>query len=831
MNLRRLAAAPALLALLAGLSAVVGCNKKPTVPIVAGNQPPTVRITSAPRDTTQRNYYVITLNWIGNDPDGRVDHFLYAIDPPRDPGVDTTFTITNDYTMTHSFPCPSPDLQDSLHRSADFHVFVIKAVDNLGAVSPPVARAFWSFTEAPRVEVRIPPASSLVRYYVTPSVLLAWEGFDDDGVFTQKPVKYKFKMLTDLTEVTLTEANLKPDRVRQYYAPRFWAGWDSLPGDTTQKQYTGLDVDHDYMFVIVAFDEAGAYSPIFSRNTNMVLLRVTYSGAQNPVITFFNEFFTYTYAAGSYRPTDPAVEIPLEVPAGRPGHPEDRLTFNWFAEPVKDRNGVPLGGPIRSYRWAVDILNVFDDTQRSDEELDLAHWSQPTTAVTSCRIGPYAGGECHKFYLETEDINHLRSLGIVRFCAVQATFEKELLIVDDTRYLLDEKQATASCVSPPKSNWPTAAELDTFLYAKGGVPWKCYPAVGGQTQLSSPGIFAGYDFDTVGTNLRIQDLTIKLATLGRYRHLIWIVNAAAANNDKPGTDAGDISGPTTSMRYMNANAHSNTIAAYVRQGGLVWLAGGGSGTASMINFNKGNNDNVNPIPRTITFSSTNKELVPGRFLYDQAHWRSEFKQYKLGTVGRIQKYLGRFRDAPRPEYLGLPNDIQFKTTATDPFPPNRTGSTAVFYQQQFDGEFLTGPNDIIEDLDTGAGEDFQSTLDTLYKTIGSGSLPPDTGPSAVQCAIMTYYHGLENSPFLFTGFNLWNFRRGQIVQLVDAVMNDIWGVFRTSAPTSIGLPGKPSSFSAGARGFRAPDIPRAAPLRPAPRAVPRATPAASGSRN
>ena len=89
MNTRRLAAAPALVALAAGLIAAWGCNKKPTVPIVGGNQPPTVRITTAPLDTTQLNYYVITLNWIGFDPDGRVDHFEFAIDPPKDPGADT----------------------------------------------------------------------------------------------------------------------------------------------------------------------------------------------------------------------------------------------------------------------------------------------------------------------------------------------------------------------------------------------------------------------------------------------------------------------------------------------------------------------------------------------------------------------------------------------------------------------------------------------------------------------------------------------------------------------------------------------------------------------
>ena len=68
MNLLRIAAAQAVLA--AALIASAGCSKS-IVSVVPVNQPPSVRITSAPLDTTQRNYYVITLNWIGFDPDGR----------------------------------------------------------------------------------------------------------------------------------------------------------------------------------------------------------------------------------------------------------------------------------------------------------------------------------------------------------------------------------------------------------------------------------------------------------------------------------------------------------------------------------------------------------------------------------------------------------------------------------------------------------------------------------------------------------------------------------------------------------------------------------------
>ena len=73
--------------------------------------------------------------------------------------------------------------------------------------------------------------------------------------------------------------------------PRNWAGWDSTSADTTQVQLTSLVPDQEYMFCVVAFDEAGAYSPVFSRDQNMLYFRVTFAGPNNPKIPFFNEFF------------------------------------------------------------------------------------------------------------------------------------------------------------------------------------------------------------------------------------------------------------------------------------------------------------------------------------------------------------------------------------------------------------------------------------------------------------------------------------------------------------------------------------------------------------
>jgi hypothetical protein len=75
-------------------------------------------------------------------------------------------------------------------------------------------------------------------------------------------------------------------------------------------------------------------------------------------------------------------------------------------------------------------------------------------------------------YVQAEDDLGARSLGIVRLRVFVVSFERPLLVVDDTRFELD-KLAPGGCVAPYTKQWPSAAELDTFLYARGGVPWKC----------------------------------------------------------------------------------------------------------------------------------------------------------------------------------------------------------------------------------------------------------------------------------------------------------------------------------------------------------------------
>src|SRR5262249_34030155 len=47
------------------------------------DQPPTVTLTSGPVDTVSApQSWLVDIAWTASDPDGRIDHFEYAVDPP-----------------------------------------------------------------------------------------------------------------------------------------------------------------------------------------------------------------------------------------------------------------------------------------------------------------------------------------------------------------------------------------------------------------------------------------------------------------------------------------------------------------------------------------------------------------------------------------------------------------------------------------------------------------------------------------------------------------------------------------------------------------------------
>ena len=590
-----------------------------------------------------------------------------------------------------------------------------------------------------------------------------WQGIDPDGVFTQKPVKYKFKLLAQgNSEFPIEIARIDPDSLRRFYEPSF-ASWDSVSGDTTTTTFTNLVINQTYLFAITAFDEAGDYDPVFSANKNMLFFRVAAPGTLGPRITMYNESFNYSYPTGGFS-TDSAREVRLELPADVP------VTFNWFAQPS-------VGLAVTGYRWVLDPVSLDDETPRKNKN-DTGHWSPWSLSTTSAALGVFHGQAArkeHLFYVEAMDDVGAISLGIIRFHLVQVRANLQLLIVDDTR--LQPDRFIGGSVRPPLGPWPTAAELDTFLYARGGVPWQGYPT--GTT--STPGAFDGYEFDTLGTRTGQADATVPLDVLLQYSHVVWIVDPVGATFDRSPTDGNQ---PTTALRFMTSPGRMNTLAAYLERGGHVWLMGGGTGYASTIAWNDNNNDH----PVT-TFSSlgVRPELVPGRFMYDETHWRSSFQAWKVPVQFQRAPFPPSSND---PVTLSMfPATLDKRSPATDPVPPLRTPSQ--FYNVIPGFEFLNAPNAILEDKHPTQADPIapSSTLDTVYVAV-SPSLPeqgPDPAHDRIVNPCMTWYHGRDNGSLMFTGFEPWVLSRSNCVQLIDAVLGGVWHLSR-SQPVVLAQP-------------------------------------------
>ena len=710
------------------LALTAGCGRKVGNTLGIPNQPPAVRLTGSPPRTEGATQIARQLSWVGSDPDGRVDHYVVALDPRSVDKVDESWTAVTETQRTihmrRALPTPlNPTGQ--AHREPT--IFAVSAVDDQGAVSTSAWQAMWGENLAPVVRIILPYPTHLAVTSVPSQIRISWVGNDPDGAIPNRLAKFKFKLFAQgNSEFPIELAILDPDSLRRFYAPGF-AGWDSLPGDSSAHTYTNLVPFQTYLFVVTGFDANGDYDPIFSLDKNMLRMRVLAPGTGGPRITFHGDYFRLTSVNGE----------PLSIDADS----RKPLTVNWSA--VSALNGGDL-----SFRWAVDIADPNDGTPRRNAK-DLAHWSEWGEYNTSATIPPPRDGVLvRRLYVEAQDQSGLMTLTSLRIQYYRPTFARDLLIVDDTRLVPD--QIVNGTLRPPTGPWPTAAELDSFLFARGGVPWRGYTA----GTLSRPGLFAGYGFDTLGTNSGNYN-SISADLLSQYRHVIWYVDAKSAGI------RGEAGGqPVTALRWMSAG-RVNALAAYVQAGGQLWLLGGGAGLASTIEWRaRGNTTN--------TFSSARGELVPGQFMYEYPHWRSEFT-YDLLTASVVRATPGA--SGGRWDFSRFPMSLDGRTPATDPLPPMRSGSAA-FYARSGTAEYLTQPNTILENHNDASRRG--SPLDTLY-SLGSGSGFP----------IMTFYHGRESGAVLFSGFDIWSFRRDQGAQLVDAVLQGIWGLPRVSGtPTS-----------------------------------------------
>jgi hypothetical protein len=288
--------------------------------------------------------------------------------------------------------------------------------------------------------------------------------------------------------------------------------------------------------------------------------------------------------------------------------------------------------------------------------------------------------------------------------------------------------------------------------------------------VSPVGLFSGYAFDTATTQTGAVDLTFPLHKLGVYRNVVWLTDVVGANVQI--TAVSKIP-PPTSLRTMAAPNHVNTLATYNLQGGNLWLLGGGAALATLAEYQKATKRGSS------NYTNTDNEVIPGRMMYDLAHWQNSITVAGFAThFDKSPRAVGGWtNEGPNlnlnaPNYGALPPALRAKDPSRDPFPPNRVGqSQSSFYQSGTSGvEYLDTavPNFVIEDIDpTVLGVNQQSVLDTLYT---AGTNTQSLGPA------MTYYHGVQNAPFVFSGFPLWWLTRDDGRGLTRFVLSSIFGM-------------------------------------------------------
>src|SRR5207249_6196845 len=151
------------------------------------------------------------------------------------------------------------------------HRLVVFAVDDRGARSAAVSIGLGADNIPPSVHITCPqpdPHHTLVPG----AVRIDWEGTDPDGS-TGRPALYKYVLLSPSSEFPERLARTNPDSLRRYFANHPagpWAGWDSTSAESTHVELRNLAIGSPCLFVVVAFDEAGDYSPTFDLNTNML---------------------------------------------------------------------------------------------------------------------------------------------------------------------------------------------------------------------------------------------------------------------------------------------------------------------------------------------------------------------------------------------------------------------------------------------------------------------------------------------------------------------------------------------------------------------------------
>ena len=300
---------------LVSLAIAVGCEREDP-PAIDTNRAPETYLTQGPEvsddpeDPTDL-YYRSHLFWRGEDFDGTIVGFEFAIDDTSD-STAWTWTAKSDSVFRFS----------ASEVGAVEHRFWVRAVDNLGKRDPTPKELFFEAftTAAPRVSINSVlvngqpstiESGDTVRVFS--DVQVCWSGTDDDG------------------EVVGWETQFDG------------GGWTPAALEDNCRQESSLD-SRQHTFSVRAIDDAGA------RSTDVARFKVTSNF--DPVTTIDSTSIVAKLARPWIAPDDT-----LEVRYLNGGVVQDTmplhsiLSFNW--------SSTDIDGPVESWNWKVQQQSAF----------------------------------------------------------------------------------------------------------------------------------------------------------------------------------------------------------------------------------------------------------------------------------------------------------------------------------------------------------------------------------------------------------------------------------------------------------------------------------------
>jgi hypothetical protein len=511
--------------LAAGLLYLFGCDEDALVGVGTRNVPPSVRLTSGPPegDTTS---YQIKFSWIGNDPDGRVDHYEYAIcdgnpfgfDPADTTGPDKwRKTFRTDSLFRFTTNAYDRKISDVYGWYQQLHTFFVRAVDNAGARSQAVYRSFTARNISPFVTIESPrnPFPNQVQI-LPPVVKFSWTGHDptDTPWQTQDVDSVRYLVMKYRNDV-YDSMSKNIAAFEKLWCP--WRAYDAV-GDSGRSTTIGddelMEVGMPYMFAVQAKDEAGAVTPLFSKLYNVRLFYVFNS--TGPVLLVKEPYLGAYQFLGM---TTPPMSVSIPVGFG--------LNFQWSA------NAATYGGEVSSYRYGWDLI----DLNNPDE------WAVPPGPDVMSAPELHFNAGIHTLFIEATDNVGGTTIGQVEITVFPLDMTRNLLWIDDL-YSTDFPQQNNGF---PTESQHTQFWTDVLQRAEGFDP--------------SRDIFRTVD------NWYLPPPT---SVLWKYKNVVWTYSACDEINAWD-----DLVRFVPESRVGKGKKGFNYLAYYVALGGHVWTEGMG----------------------------------------------------------------------------------------------------------------------------------------------------------------------------------------------------------------------------------------------------------------